>query len=137
MVREIDHVAIAVHDLDEWTRRFEVLLGRPVSFRGQIREEHVRTAQFRLGETMLELIAPSSAEGAVARRLRASGEGAYLVAVRVDDPPATLRRLRAEGVRLVGDPGPDRPLTGHVFIHPKDAGGVMIQLTPRADQEPA
>jgi catechol 2,3-dioxygenase-like lactoylglutathione lyase family enzyme len=102
MVEELDHVAIAVRDLEAWTRRFEVLLGRPVSF-----------------------------------HLRDAGEGVYLIAVRVDDLEATLARLREAGVRLVGDPGPGRPLIGHVFIHPKDAGGVMIQLTPRAQQEPA
>jgi methylmalonyl-CoA/ethylmalonyl-CoA epimerase len=137
MVEELDHVAIAVRDLEEWTRRFEVLLGRPVSFRGSIPEDHVLTAQFHLGETKLELIAPSADQGAVARRLRDAGEGVYLIAVRVDDLEATLARLREQDVRLVGDPGPGRPIIGHVFVHPKEAGGVMIQLTPRARQEPA
>jgi methylmalonyl-CoA epimerase len=137
MVEELDHVAIAVRDLEAWTQRFEVMLGRPVSFHGRIPEDHVLTAQFHLGETMIELISPSAEQGAVARRLRDAGEGVYLIAVRVDDLEATLARLREAGVRLIGDPGPGRPPVGHVFVHPKDAGGVMIQLTPRAEQEPA
>lgn len=135
MVRDLDHVAIAVRDLEAWTARFELLLGRPVGFRGRIRQDDVRTAQFHLGRTMLELIAPASGQGPVARRLERAGEGVYLVALDIEDLPATIDRLRSAGVRLIGDPGPGRPLAGHVFVHPREAGGAMLQLTPRAEQE--
>jgi hypothetical protein len=106
MVEELDHVAIAVRDLEAWTQRFEVMLGRPVSFHGRIPEDHVLTAQFHLGKTMIELISPSAEQGAVARRLRDAGEGVYLIAVRpsegrrrCDDPAHAARRARA---RLTG-----------------------------------
>ena len=86
---------------------------------------------FRFENSYIELVSPTGEEGPVARRLAGSGEGVYLVAVAVDDLPATLAKLRAEGVRLIGNPGPDKPATGQVFVHPSAAAGVLTQLVQR------
>jgi hypothetical protein len=67
----------------------------------------------------------------VARRLSQSGDGVYLMAMRVDNIEQTLSELRAKGVRLLGDPGPGKPVTGQVFIHPASASGVLTQIIHR------
>ena len=99
--------------------------------RGEPAGTGFKNAYFRFDTSYIELVSPTSDEGPVARRLAASGEGVYLVAVAVDDLAATLARLRAEGVRLIGDPGPDKPVTGQVFVHPSAAAGVLTQLVQR------
>jgi methylmalonyl-CoA/ethylmalonyl-CoA epimerase len=91
----------------------------------------LKNAYFRFGDTYVELVAPTNDQAPVGRRVAASGEGTYLVAMRVDDVAATVAELRAKGVRLIGDPGPDKPVTGQVFVHPMSAGGVLTQLVQR------
>jgi methylmalonyl-CoA/ethylmalonyl-CoA epimerase len=131
MTKAVDHVVIAVKDLDAAIRQYETISGVQATDLGEPAGAGFRNAYFRLGSSYVELVSPTGDEGPVARRLAASGEGVYLVAVAVDDLAATLSRLRAEGVRLIGDPGPDKPITGQVFVHPSAAAGVLTQLVQR------
>ena len=131
MFKGVDHVVIAVKDLEAAIKQYETLYGMPASDRGEPPGAGFRNAYFRFGETFLELISPLGEDGPVAKRLAASGEGMYLVAMRVDDLDAAVRELREKGVRLIGDPGPDKPITGQVFIHPASAGGVLTQVVQR------
>jgi methylmalonyl-CoA/ethylmalonyl-CoA epimerase len=131
MFKGVDHVVIVVKDLDAAIKQYEAIYGMPATDRGEPVGAGFQNAYFRFERTHLELIAPTSEEGPVARRLATAGEGVYLVAVGVDDLPATLDRLREQGVRLVGDPGPGKPVSGQVFIHPASAGGVLTQLVQR------
>lgn len=84
-----------------------------------------------MGESDIELVSPTGDQGPVAKRLAASGEGVYLVALKVDNLQATVDDLRAKGIRLVGDPGPGNPVTGQVFVHPSAAAGILTQLVER------
>lgn len=131
MFAGVDHVVIAVKDLDAAIKQYEAIYGIPVADRGKPEGAGFENAYFRFGDTFLELISPLSDQGPVAKRVTASGDGPYLIAMRVDDLQATLADLRAKGVRLLGDPGPDKPVTGQVFIHPGSAGGVLTQLVQR------
>jgi len=131
MFQDVDHVVIAVKDLDAAIRQYETIYGVPVSERGTPPGAGYHNAYFRLDRTFLELISPVSAEGPVAKRLAAAGDGPYLIAVRVDDLQEAVAELRAKGVRLLGDPGAGQPITGQVFIHPGSAGGVLTQLIQR------
>lgn len=131
MFAGVDHVVIAVKDLDAAIKQYEAIYGIPVADRGKPAGAGFENAYFRFGDTFLELISPLSDQGPVAKRVAASGDGPYLIAMRVDDLQATLADLRAKGVRLLGDPGPDKPATGQVFIHPGSAGGVLTQLVQR------
>ena len=127
----IDHVVIAVKDLEAGIAQFEQIFGVPAADHGEPPGAGFRNAYFRFGDTFLELISPLGEDGPVAKRLAASGDGMYLVAMRVDDLQAAVRELREKGVRLIGDPGPDKPITGQVFIHPASAGGVLTQVIQR------
>jgi len=131
MFKGVDHVVIAVKDLNAAIKQYEAMYGVPVSERGEPPGAGFKNAYFRFGETFTELISPISEDGPVARRLSQSGEGVYLVAMRVDDIEQTLADLRERGVRLLGDPGPGKPVTGQVFIHPASAGGVLTQVVQR------
>jgi methylmalonyl-CoA/ethylmalonyl-CoA epimerase len=131
MFKGVDHVVIAVKDLEAAIKQYETMYGVPVSERGEPPGAGFKNAYFRFGDTFTELISPLSEDGPVARRLSQSGEGVYLVAMRVDDIEQTLTDLRERGVRLLGDPGPGKPVTGQVFIHPASAGGVLTQVVQR------
>jgi methylmalonyl-CoA/ethylmalonyl-CoA epimerase len=131
MFKGVDHVVIAVKDLDAAIEQYQTIYGMPVSDRGEPPGAGFRNAYFRFGDTFLELISPLSESGPVAKRLAASGDGMYLVAMRVDDLGAAVEELREKGVRLLGDPGPGKPISGQVFIHPASAGGVLTQVVER------
>ena len=127
----IDHVVIAVKDLEESIAQFEKVYGVPATDLGEPPGAGFRNAYFRFGATYLELVAPTNETGPVGRRVAASGEGVYLIAMQVDNLENAVAELRAKGVRLVGDPGPGNPIKGQVFIHPSAAGGVLTQLVQR------
>jgi methylmalonyl-CoA/ethylmalonyl-CoA epimerase len=131
MFKGVDHVVIAVKDLDAAVEKYEAMYGQPVSDRGEALPAGMRMAFFRFGDSYLELVGAAGDQGPIAKRLADQGEGVHLVAMKVDNLEQTLESLRAKGVRLVGDPGPGNPVTGQVFIHPKETGGVLTQLVER------
>ena len=127
----VDHVVIAVKDLDASVAQFEKVYGIPATDVGEPAGAGFRNAYFRFGPSYVELVAPTNDTGPVGRRVAASGEGVYLIALQVDNLENAVAELRAKGVRLVGDPGPGNPIKGQVFIHPSAAGGVLTQLVER------
>ena len=131
MFKGVDHVVIAVKDLDASIKQYEQVYGIPATDIGEPPGAGFRNAYFRFPESYLELVSPTSEDGPVAKRLAASGEGTYLVAMRVDNVDETIGELREKGVRLLGDPGPGNPVKGQVFIHPSFAGGVLTQVVQR------
>jgi methylmalonyl-CoA/ethylmalonyl-CoA epimerase len=128
MFRGVDHVVIAVKDLDAAVGRYEAIYGAPVSERREAAAAGMKMAFFRQEGSYVELVSNIDDSGPIAKRLAERGEGVHLLAMKVDDLDATLADLRAKGVRLVGDPGPGNPVKGQVFIHPMETGGVLTQL---------
>ena len=124
----VDHVVIAVKDLDASVARYEGIYGMEVSERRESPEAGMAMAFFRFPDSYVELVTATSEAAPVAKRLATSGEGVHLIAMRVDGLEDTLNGLREQGIRLVGDPGPGNPVTGQVFLHPAAAGGVLTQL---------
>lgn len=131
MLNGVDHVVIAVRDLERAIEQFETLYGMPCSERGEPVTSGLRYAYFRSEDTYVELISPVRDDGPVARRLSQFGDGLYLIAMRVDNIDRAVEELRNKGVRLLGDPGPGNPVTGQVLIHPSSAGGVLMRLVQR------
>ncbi len=131
MFKGVDHVVVAVKDLDAAVGRYEAIYGRPVSERNEAAAAGMKMAFFRFEDSYVELVSNLGDEGPIAKRLADRGEGVHLVAMKVDDMDKTLADLRAKGVRLVGDPGPGNPVRGQVFIHPIETGGVLTQLVQR------
>ena len=131
MFKGVDHVVIAVKDLNAAVQKYEDIYGSAVSDRSEAPAAGMQMAFFRFDDSYIELVSNLGDEGPIAKRLASLGEGVHLVAMKVDDIQATLSQLRAKGVRLVGDPGEGNPVTGQVFIHPSVTGGVLTQLVER------
>ncbi len=128
----VDHVVIAVKDLDAGIAQFGKIYGIPATDIGEPPGAGFKNAYFRFGgPSYVELVAPTNDSGPVGRRVAASGEGVYLIALQVDNLEKAVAELRDKGVRLIGDPGPGAPIKGQVFIHPTAAGGVLTQLVQR------
>jgi len=131
MFKGVDHVVIAVKDLDAAVGRYEAMYGTPVSDRSEAPAAGMAMAFFRFGDSYIELVSATGDQGPIAKRLADLGEGVHLVAMRVDDVDKTVTELRDKGIRLVGDPGPGNPVKGQVFIHPSVTGGVLTQIVQR------
>ncbi|MBI5947494.1 MAG: VOC family protein [Chloroflexi bacterium] len=131
MFKGVDHVVIAVKDLDAAVGRYETIYGTAASERNEVPAAGMKMAFFRFGDSYIELVSNLGDQGPIAKRLADLGEGVHLVAMKVDDLDKTLAELRDKGIRLVGDPGPGNPVKGQVFIHPSVTGGVLTQLVQR------
>ncbi len=131
MFKGVDHVVIAIKDLDAAVSNYESIYGTSVSERREAPAAGMKMAFFRFDDSYIELVSNTGDEGPIAKRLASMGEGVHLVAMRVDNLENTLAELREKGIRLVGDPGPGKPVTGQVFIHPSVTGGVLTQLVQR------
>jgi methylmalonyl-CoA epimerase len=127
--QQIDHVGIAVTDLDSGIARYQELLGVSPSVRKRMEKDGIEAAMLDLGSTHVELIAPIGPESAISGFLEKRGEGMHHVAYRVDDIRAALAQLRGQGARLL-DEEPRVGVMGHLvaFIHPQSAGGVLTEL---------
>ena len=131
MFKGVDHVVIAVKDLDDAVQRYETIYDTTVSDRSEAPAAGMAMAFFRFRDSYIELVSATGDQGPIAKRLAEMGEGVHLVAMKVDNIDATLARLRDAGIRLVGDPGPGNPVKGQVFIHPSVTGGVLTQIVER------
>ena len=112
MFKGVDHVVVAVKDLDASVAKYEAIYGAAVSERSEAAQAGMKMAFFRFGDSYVELVSNLGDEGPIARRLADRGEGVHLVAMKVDDLEKTVGDLREKGVRLVGDPGPADPRPG-------------------------
>jgi methylmalonyl-CoA/ethylmalonyl-CoA epimerase len=132
MVQNIDHVVIAVNDLNEGMAQYEKTFGLKPSRTGERPDDGFKNAFYDLpGGGFLELVQPTDATGPVAKGLAARGEGVYLMALAVEDIEAEVAAMRERGVRLIGDPGPGQPISRVVFVHPRETKGVLVQLVQR------
>jgi methylmalonyl-CoA/ethylmalonyl-CoA epimerase len=135
MFSKIDHVGIAVPDLDV-ALRFYADTFELRSVHEEVNEEQgVREAMLRVGDgpTMIQLLAPLRPDSAIGKFLDRSGPGVQQVAYTVDDVEAVAATLRERGMRLLWD-APKRGTNGSRvnFVHPKDAGGVLVELVQHA-----
>lgn len=131
MFKGVDHIVVAVKDIDAAVGRYETIYGTKVSERRDNEAAGMTMAFFHFGESFIELVSNLGDKGPIAKRLNEQGEGVHLVAMKVDDLEKTITELREKGIRLVGDPGPGNPVKGQVFVHPSVTGGVLTQLVQR------
>jgi methylmalonyl-CoA epimerase len=125
---EIDHLGIAVKSLAAAKSIYEKL-GLIISPEETVEQEQVRVVMVPVGESRIELLEATSETSAVAKFITKRGEGLHHVCLRVPDLPATVARLKADGIRLVSE----EIKTGagghkYVFVHPSSAGGVLLEL---------
>jgi methylmalonyl-CoA/ethylmalonyl-CoA epimerase len=129
----IDHIGVAVANLDEAVELYTTRLGLPLQHRETVEEQGVEAVLVGVGDSHVELLRPLSPETAVGRFLERNGPGLHHVAYGTDDIDSALEQVRAAGLRLIDE----RPRTGIrnsrvAFVHPKSTGGVLTELVEAA-----
>jgi methylmalonyl-CoA/ethylmalonyl-CoA epimerase len=144
LFRAIDHVGVAVPDLDQAIAFYETTYGMRLAHQEINEEQGVREAMMAVGDSgsCIQLLAPLNDESTIAKFLDRSGPGIQQLAYRVTDLDAVSATLRERGLRLLYDePRPGTSNSRVNFIHPKDAGGVLVELVEPAhdptDAEPS
>lgn len=128
-MKHVEHIGIAVASLKEAGERYERLLGQKAYKTEVVESEGVATAFYQVGETKIELLEATRADSPIAKFIEKKGEGIHHIAYAVDDIRAEMQRLQKEGFRLLNEepkPGADNKWV--CFLHPKDAGGVLVEL---------
>ncbi|CAN5701009.1 methylmalonyl-CoA epimerase [soil metagenome] len=129
MLGGIDHVAVAVADLDAAIAHFERVWELGVTRRERVEDQGVEEAMLTVGGSSLQLLGAISPEGTVGRFLASRGEGLHHIAFRVDDLAATLAELDAKGVELIDrSPRPGGGGQSVAFVHPKSNHGLLVEL---------
>jgi methylmalonyl-CoA/ethylmalonyl-CoA epimerase len=126
---DIDHVGIAVLDLDASTTEYARLLDVQPVHRERVEDQGVDEVLFAAGSSCIQLLGALGPETPVGRFLSTRGPGLHHVAYRVDDIEAALASLRADGVQLIDDsPRAGSRGTQIAFVHPRSMGGVLVEL---------
>lgn len=129
MVNKIEHIGIAVKDMNDANVLFEKLLGVPSYKMESVESEGVLTSFFQTGTNKIELLMATNSESPIAKFLDKKGEGIHHIAFDVEDIHAEITRLKSEGFVLINEvpkKGADNKLV--VFLHPKNTNGVLVEL---------
>lgn len=129
LLTEIDHVAIAVRDLEAAIGYYESTFGAKVAHRERIESDGVEEALIKVADSYIQLLTPVSEDSPVAKYLETKGEGIHHVGYRVDDCARALRAVKEGGGRVIDEqPRPGSRHTTVAFVHPKGAFGTLIEL---------
>jgi methylmalonyl-CoA/ethylmalonyl-CoA epimerase len=132
----IDHVGIAVSDLDRAIALYEGTFGMPVAHREKVEEQGVEAVLLDVGDGHIELLSPLGPDTVVGRFVERRGEGLHHVAYRVDDIDTALINLKEVGVELIDSEARIGIRGSRVaFLHPKSTGGVLTELVEPAEHE--
>ncbi|HVC20256.1 MAG TPA: methylmalonyl-CoA epimerase [Vicinamibacterales bacterium] len=125
----LDHIGIAVRDMDEALGFYRDALGLEVEGAEEVASQRVRAHFVRVGDATLELLEATAPDSPIARYLEKRGPGLHHLTLRVDDIRAALAQLKARGVRLIdAEPRPGAEGALVAFIHPASAHGVLVEL---------
>jgi methylmalonyl-CoA/ethylmalonyl-CoA epimerase len=127
-VNKIDHICIAVKDLEAARKIWEPILGKSKPDDPYVDElEKIRVARYWLGDVGFELMESTSPDGEVAKFIERRGEGIMLIGLNVDNTREAMEELKEKGYTFIGGARPFRNCE-FAFIHPKDANGVLLEL---------
>lgn len=133
MIKKIDHVGIAVKNLDEAIKLWESL-GLKVAEIEEVPEQKVRVAVFKVGESRIELLEGTSEDSPISKFIAKRGEGIHHIALGVENIEEHLEKLKGQGFRLIDE----KPRIGAggakiAFVHPKSVNGVLLELCERRE----
>ena len=129
MFDRVDHVGIAVKDLDAAIAFYEAAFGVTLAHRETVEEQGVEEAMFRVGESWIQLLRPLGPDTPVGKYIEKRGEGVHHIGYGVSDLKGVLEHLKGEGMQLI-DAEPRRGSRGSMvaFVHPRSVGGVLVEL---------
>ncbi|MBR9979292.1 MAG: methylmalonyl-CoA epimerase [Bacteroidetes bacterium] len=129
MIKRIAHIGIAVNNLTDAQQTFQTILNLPASPVERVEAQKVEVSSLHVDDTNIELTTGISEDSPISKFISKRGEGIHHMAFEVDDIHAELKRLKEAGIRLIDEEprlGADNYLVA--FIHPKSAGGVLVEL---------
>lgn len=129
MLKKVEHIGIAIKNLNEANALFAKLFGKDHYKVEKVESEGVSTSFFMLGETKIELLEATKPDSAIAKFIEKKGEGIHHIAYEVDNIHEEMERLKSEGFELIHQQpkeGADNKLI--CFLHPKSTGGVLVEL---------
>jgi methylmalonyl-CoA/ethylmalonyl-CoA epimerase len=126
---QIEHIGIAVSDLNESIKYYEEVLGLKCYAIEEVADQKVKTAFFMIGQTKIELLESTAPDGPIGKYIEKKGEGIHHIAFKVNDLPQALKEAEAKGIRLI-DNEPRKGAEGLniAFLHPKSTNGVLTEL---------
>lgn len=128
-MQKIEHIGIAVRDIDAADQLYTSLLGTSPYKREVVASENVVTSFFRVGSNKIELVSSLTPDGVIAKYIDKKGEGIHHIAYAVADIELEMQRMKSEGFQLLSETpkfGADNKLV--CFVHPKTTGGVLVEL---------
>ena len=135
MLTDIDHVGIAVADLESAVELYRRTFGIEPAYRERVESQGVEEVLFAVGSSYVQLLGALGSDTPVGRFLERRGPGVHHVGYRVQDVEQALLRLKAEGVALIDEaPRPGSRNTTIAFMHPRSMGGVLVELVQEADR---
>ncbi|MCB9357219.1 MAG: methylmalonyl-CoA epimerase [Calditrichaeota bacterium] len=129
MFEQLDHIALAVPDLDKAIDNWKELTGAMLSHREFVESQNTHVAFLSLAGFRIELIAPGGPESTVAKYLEKRGPGLHHIALKCADGQSALNELAEKGARLINEtlrPGAEQTMVG--FVHPASLGGVLVEI---------
>jgi methylmalonyl-CoA/ethylmalonyl-CoA epimerase len=131
MIKRVDHVSIAVSNLEEGLKTYENLLGIKPSHIEEVPDQGIKAAMIMVGDIEIELIEPTNPDSGVAKFIEKKGEGVHHICFEVDDVDKELESLAARGVDLIDKQG-RKGLAGKIgFLHPRSTRGVLVELAQK------
>ncbi len=128
-MQKVEHIGIAVRNLEQANARYTALLGAPPYKQEIVESERVMTSFFKVGDTKIELLQATQPDSAIARFIEQRGEGMHHIAYEVSDIAAAMQQLAAEGFNVLNEQpkrGADNKWV--CFLHPKTCSGVLVEL---------
>lgn len=133
MLDKIDHLGIAVRDLDEAIARYTALCGRGPDHLEEVAPQKVKVAMFAVGESRVELLMAAAPDSPIAKFIDKRGEGMHHICFKVTNLEAALARMKAAGMEIIPNAGSAGAGGSRVaFLHPKSLTGVMVELVEHA-----
>jgi len=129
MIKKINHIAIAVNNLEEAARFYQTVMGLTLSGIEVVTAQKTKVGFFKIGEPNIELVQPAEPDSPLVKFLETKGQGIHHICLEVDDIEAEVKTFLEKGATMVDQkPRPGAHNTRVAFVHPKSSGGVLIEL---------
>ncbi len=129
MIKKINHIAVAVNNLEESSKFYQAVVGLALSGVEVVAAQKTKVGFFKIGESNIELVQPSEPDSPLVKFLEAKGQGIHHICFEVDDVEAEIKNFLEKGATMVDQkPRPGAHQTKVAFVHPKSTGGVLIEL---------
>jgi methylmalonyl-CoA/ethylmalonyl-CoA epimerase len=129
MLKKINHIAIAVNNIEEAAKFYQTVLGLNLSGVEVVTAQKTRVGFFKIGESNIELVEPAVPDSPIAKFLETKGQGIHHICFEVDDVEAEVKAYLEKGATLIDQkPRPGAHNTKVAFVHPKSSNGVLIEL---------